>query len=133
MVEGPLRIDLQKVRTCGCDRYCVSPEYPLLGFVSLVAPAVIRGNTVVAVPSRNILFVDLYQVLDTSDLPGGVLNIVTGSRMSVVFECKNSHSFKRFTSNSISGTFENIGGTSTCGFNNGIMPVEKRVWRKLSD
>ena len=40
------------------------------------------GNAVVAVPSERwpLLATDLYQVLDTSDLPGGVLNIVTGPR-----------------------------------------------------
>jgi len=55
-------------------------ELPLLGFVSLVAPAVVRGNTVVAIPSQHhpLAATDLYQVLDTSDLPGGVVNIVTG-------------------------------------------------------
>jgi aldehyde dehydrogenase (NAD+) len=57
------------------------PETPsLLGFVSLVAPAVVRGNTVVVIPSEKhpLVATDLYQVLDTSDLPGGVINIVTG-------------------------------------------------------
>jgi aldehyde dehydrogenase (NAD+) len=53
---------------------------PLLSFISLVAPAVVRGNTVVAIPSEKhpLSATDLYQVLDTSDLPGGVINIVTG-------------------------------------------------------
>ncbi|KAL5479194.1 hypothetical protein EMCRGX_G022685 [Ephydatia muelleri] len=57
-------------------------EYPLLAFVSLISPAVIRGNTVVIVPSEAhpLSASDLYQVLDTSDLPGGVVNIVTGCR-----------------------------------------------------
>jgi aldehyde dehydrogenase (NAD+) len=56
------------------------PEAPLLGFVSLVAPAIAMGNRVVAVPSQRapLPVVDLYQVFDTSDLPGGVVNIVTG-------------------------------------------------------
>lgn len=55
-------------------------EFPLLGFISLVAPAVVRGNAVVAIPSQAapLAVTDLYQVLDTSDLPGGVINIVTG-------------------------------------------------------
>ena len=55
-------------------------NFPLLGFLSLVAPAVVRGNAVVAVPSQTaaLAATDLYQVLDTSDLPGGVINIVTG-------------------------------------------------------
>jgi aldehyde dehydrogenase (NAD+) len=55
-------------------------ENPLLGFISLVAPALALGNRVVAVPSQAapLSATDLYQVLDTSDLPGGALNIVTG-------------------------------------------------------
>ena len=57
-------------------------DYPLLGFVSLVAPAIARGNTVVVIPSERypLSAVDLYQVIDTSDVPGGVINIVTGNR-----------------------------------------------------
>ena len=40
------------------------------------------GNAVVAIPSETapLVATDFYQVLETSDLPGGVLNIVTGSR-----------------------------------------------------
>ncbi|MEM9597695.1 MAG: aldehyde dehydrogenase family protein [Acidobacteriota bacterium] len=55
-------------------------EAPLLAFVSLVAPAVAMGNRVVAVPSGRwpLAATDLYQVFDTSDVPGGVINIVTG-------------------------------------------------------
>ncbi len=53
---------------------------PLLGFVSLVAPAVAMGNRVIAIPSaaHPLAATDFYQVLDTSDVPGGVINIVTG-------------------------------------------------------
>lgn len=56
-------------------------ENPLLGFISLVAPAIAVGNRVVVVPSEAhpLSATDLYQVFDTSDLPGGVVNIVTGS------------------------------------------------------
>ncbi len=61
-------------------------EYPLLGFVSLMAPAIARGNTVVMVPSQRypLSATDFYQVLDTSDVPGGVVNIVTGNRDHLV-------------------------------------------------
>jgi aldehyde dehydrogenase (NAD+) len=57
-------------------------ESPLLAFVSLVGPAIAMGNTVVVVPSQShpLAATDLYQVFDTSDLPGGVVNIITGSR-----------------------------------------------------
>jgi aldehyde dehydrogenase (NAD+) len=60
---------------------CPDP-WPLLGFLSTVLPAIAMGNTVVAVPSPHapLAATDLYQVLDTSDLPGGVVNIVTGLR-----------------------------------------------------
>jgi aldehyde dehydrogenase (NAD+) len=56
-------------------------EAPLLGFISLVAPAIALGNRVVVVPSEAhpLSATDLYQVLDTSDLPAGVVNIITGS------------------------------------------------------
>ena len=55
-------------------------EAPLLGFLSLVMPALAMGNTVVAVPSENypLIAADLYQLFDTSDVPGGAVNIVTG-------------------------------------------------------
>ncbi|HEV8150036.1 MAG TPA: aldehyde dehydrogenase family protein [Gemmatimonadales bacterium] len=59
---------------------------PLLGFLSLVLPAIALGNCVVAVPSEAapLLATDLYQVFDTSDVPGGVINIVTGLRKELV-------------------------------------------------
>ena len=59
----------------------VAPEEAgLLGFISTVMPAIAMGNRVVIVPSQHyaLLATDFYQVLDTSDLPGGVVNIVTG-------------------------------------------------------
>jgi aldehyde dehydrogenase (NAD+) len=54
-------------------------EAPLLGFVALVAPAIALGNRVVVVPSQAhpLSALDLAQVLDASDLPGGVVNIVS--------------------------------------------------------
>ncbi|MGA9305954.1 MAG: aldehyde dehydrogenase family protein [Candidatus Sulfotelmatobacter sp.] len=55
-------------------------EAPLLGFLSLVLPAVAMGNTVAVVPSEAypLIAADLYQLFGASDLPGGVVNIVTG-------------------------------------------------------
>jgi len=55
-------------------------EAPLLGLLSLVLPAIAVGNTVVAVPSEHypLILSDVYQVLDTSDMPGGVVNLVAG-------------------------------------------------------
>jgi aldehyde dehydrogenase (NAD+) len=55
-------------------------ERPLLGFISLVAPAVAMGNVVIAIPSERhpLSATDFYSVLETSDVPAGVVNIVTG-------------------------------------------------------
>jgi acyl-CoA reductase-like NAD-dependent aldehyde dehydrogenase len=53
----------------------------LLGLVSVIAPAIVTGNTVVvlAAPERPLPAVTLGEVLATSDLPGGVVNLLTGS------------------------------------------------------
>jgi aldehyde dehydrogenase (NAD+) len=57
-----------------------SDDAPLLGLVSLAAPALAMGNTVVCVPSERypLLATDLYQVIEYSDVPAGAINIVTG-------------------------------------------------------
>jgi aldehyde dehydrogenase (NAD+) len=57
-------------------------ENPLLSFISLVLPAIAMGNRVVAVPStcHPLPATSLYQVLETSDVPAGVVNIITGER-----------------------------------------------------
>jgi len=56
------------------------PEEPLLALVSTVLPLIALGNRTVVVPSERapLVATDLYQVLDTSDLPGGVVNILLG-------------------------------------------------------
>ncbi|KAH9525179.1 hypothetical protein Btru_000542, partial [Bulinus truncatus] len=53
---------------------------PFLGFISLVAPAIARGNAVVVIPSSKypLAALGFHQILETSDLPGGVINIITG-------------------------------------------------------
>ncbi len=59
------------------------PErFPLLGFISLVAPAIAMGNRVIVVPSsaHPLAATDFYTVLETSDVPGGVVNVVTGDK-----------------------------------------------------
>jgi aldehyde dehydrogenase (NAD+) len=55
-------------------------EAPLLGLVSVMAPAIAMGNRVVLAASEPfpLAATDFYQVLDTSDVPGGVVNILTG-------------------------------------------------------
>jgi aldehyde dehydrogenase (NAD+) len=55
-------------------------EAPLLGFLSMIMPVLAMGNTAIVVPSETypLITADLYQLFDTSDLPGGAVNIVTG-------------------------------------------------------
>jgi len=56
-------------------------QEPLLGFISTVLPPMSMGNRVVAIPSSTspLSATDFYQVLETSDMPAGVLNIITGN------------------------------------------------------
>jgi aldehyde dehydrogenase (NAD+) len=55
-------------------------DAPLLGLLSLVLPVLAAGNTAIVVPSElyPLIVGDLYQVFDTSDLPDGAVNLVTG-------------------------------------------------------
>nr|MCU0619314.1 aldehyde dehydrogenase family protein [Gemmatimonadaceae bacterium]MCU0627373.1 aldehyde dehydrogenase family protein [Gemmatimonadaceae bacterium] len=79
----PIRgVALQMNEPIGVIGIACPDDAPLLGFISLVAPAIAMGNAVVAVPSERspLAVTDFYQVLDTSDVPGGVVNIVTGPR-----------------------------------------------------
>jgi acyl-CoA reductase-like NAD-dependent aldehyde dehydrogenase len=64
----------------------IAPEEPpLLGLVSRIAPAVVGGNAVVAVASEAhpLAAIELAEVLATSDLPGGVVNLLTGHRAEI--------------------------------------------------
>ncbi len=60
-------------------------EAPLLGLISVMGPAIAMGNTCVLIPSEvaPLSATDFYQVLDTSDLPAGVVNIVTGAHQDL--------------------------------------------------
>ena len=57
-------------------------ESPLLGFISTVIPAISMGNRVVVIPSETAPFsaTDFYQILETSDVPAGTINIITGDK-----------------------------------------------------
>lgn len=79
--EPPIRgVALAMNEPLGTVGVVCPPEAPLLAFVSLCAPLLATGNRVIALPSQPHPFAatDFYQVLETSDLPGGTLNIVTG-------------------------------------------------------
>jgi aldehyde dehydrogenase (NAD+) len=60
-------------------------EAPLLGFISSVIPAIAMGNNVVVIPSQSAPFsaTDFYQILETSDVPAGTVNIVTGNALDL--------------------------------------------------
>jgi acyl-CoA reductase-like NAD-dependent aldehyde dehydrogenase len=61
----------------------VAPDEPaLLGLVSLVAPALCAGNTVVVLASEHnpLVAITLAEILATSDLPAGAVNVLTGSK-----------------------------------------------------
>ena len=82
----PMRgVTLAMNEAIGCIGLVCPAELPLLGFVSLVAPAIAMGNSTVVIPSElyPLAATDFYQVLETSDLPDGVVNIVTGSRSAL--------------------------------------------------
>jgi len=62
------------------------PSPSLLGLVSLVAPAILTGNTVIALASETtpLPAITFAEILATSDLPGGVINILTGPHAEIV-------------------------------------------------
>jgi len=65
----------------------LAPEAPaLLGLLSLVAPVIVSGNTVVALASMGQPYpaIVLGEMLATSDLPGGVVNLLTGLRKELL-------------------------------------------------
>jgi aldehyde dehydrogenase (NAD+) len=80
--QVPLRgVAIAMNEPCGVIGALCPDEAPLLGLISVMAPAIAMGNTCVLVPSQTapLAATDFFQVLETSDLPGGVVNIVTGS------------------------------------------------------
>lgn len=82
----PLRgVALATVEPMGVVGVVCPDEAPLLSFVSLLAPLLAMGNRTVVVPSEKhpLVATDFYQVLETSDLPAGVVNLVTGPAASL--------------------------------------------------
>ncbi|WEZ82317.1 aldehyde dehydrogenase family protein [Rhizobium sp. 32-5/1] len=79
--QPPLRgVALAMPEALGVVGVICPPEAPLLGLISLVAPLIATGNRVVVVPSEPhpLAATDFYSILETSDVPAGVVNIVTG-------------------------------------------------------
>jgi aldehyde dehydrogenase (NAD+) len=97
-------------------------EFPLLGFVSLVAPAIAAGNTVIAIPSEAhpLAATEFYTVLETSDVPDGVVNVVTGAKDALA---------------KVLAEHDDVDGVWYCGSTAGAKAVElaaaanmKRTW-----
>ena len=78
-VAGPF-FNLTTPEPTGVVGVVAPPDSSLLGLVSVVAPAIVTGNTVVVLASeeRPLPAITLAEVLATSDLPGGVVNLLTG-------------------------------------------------------
>jgi acyl-CoA reductase-like NAD-dependent aldehyde dehydrogenase len=79
-VAGPY-FNLSVPEPTGVVALIAPQDSSLLGFVSAIAPALVSGNTVVVVASEKfpLSAISLSEVLETSDVPGGVVNILTGS------------------------------------------------------
>ncbi|MGH3486258.1 MAG: aldehyde dehydrogenase family protein [Nocardioidaceae bacterium] len=83
-VSGPY-FDFSIPEPTGVVAIVAPQDSSLLGLVSVVAPAIVTGNAVVVVASfvRPIPAVTLSEVLATSDLPGGVVNLLTGDAYEI--------------------------------------------------
>ena len=81
VAQVPLRgVALAMREACGVIGAFCADDHPLLGLVTVMAPAIAMGNRCVLVASEPfpLAATDFYQVLETSDVPGGVVNILTG-------------------------------------------------------
>jgi len=78
-VAGPF-FNLSSPEPAGVVGIVAPPDSSLLGLVSVLAPVIVTGNTavVLAAPDRPLPAVTLTEVLATSDLPAGVVNLLTG-------------------------------------------------------
>ena len=83
-VAGPY-FDFSLPEATGVVAVLAPQDSSLLGLTSVVAPAIVSGNTVVAVSSfeRPLPAVTLGEVMATSDVPGGVVNLLTGSASEI--------------------------------------------------
>jgi len=83
-VAGPY-FDFSLPEATGVVAVLAPQDSSLLGLTSVIAPAIVSGNTVVAVSSyaRPLPAVTLGEVMATSDVPGGVVNILTGSASEI--------------------------------------------------
>ena len=102
-------------------------EAPLLGLIATMAPAIAMGNRVVLAASEPypLAATDFYQVLDTSDVPGGVVNILTGCHAEIAPTLAahlNVDAMWSFSSTDLSGDIERAaaGNLKRTWVNNGL-------------
>jgi acyl-CoA reductase-like NAD-dependent aldehyde dehydrogenase len=83
-VSGPY-FNVSTPEATGVVAIIAPQDSGLLGLVSVVAPALVSGNTVVVVASERspLAAISLSEVLATSDVPGGVINVLTGSAAEI--------------------------------------------------
>jgi acyl-CoA reductase-like NAD-dependent aldehyde dehydrogenase len=83
-VAGPF-FNISAPEPSGVVAVLAPQESSLLGLVSVIAPAIVTGNSVVVVSSkeRPLPAITLSECLATSDVPGGVVNIVTGDAVEI--------------------------------------------------
>ena len=83
-VSGPY-FNISTPEATGVVAVIAPQDSSLLGFASVVAPALVSGNTVVVVASERLPLsaISLSEVLATSDVPGGVVNVLTGSAAEI--------------------------------------------------
>ncbi len=103
-------------------------EVPLLGLVSVMGPAIAMGNRAVLVASEPypLVYADFYQVLDTSDLPGGVVSILVGKHDAlapVMAAHMDVVAVWSFSSSDISGVIEreSVRNLKRTWVNNGLV------------
>ncbi len=83
-VSGPY-FNISTPEPTGVVAIIAPQESSLLGLVSVIAPALVSGNTVVVVASERapLSAISLSEVLATSDVPAGVVNVLTGSAAEI--------------------------------------------------
>ncbi len=103
-------------------------DNPLAGLVGVMAPAIAMGNRVVMVASQPfpLAATDFYQVLETSDVPGGVVNILTGSHTELAKPLAshlNVDAVWSFSGADVSATIESesAGNLKRTWVNNGLI------------
>jgi aldehyde dehydrogenase (NAD+) len=108
-------------------------DKPLLGLVSLMAPAIAMGNQIILTASEPfpLIATDFYQVLETSDVPAGVVNILTGCHIEIAPQMAshlNIDAVWSFSSSNLSKIIEKnaAGNLKRTWVNNGL----DRIWTK---